>query len=408
MKLIRLSGSIFLAAMMMACGQSYKDYDNEPFTEKSPLDWENPELFGINKEAPRAEFCSYPTEELALADKRESSDLFLTLNGKWRFNWVKTPAERPYYFFKDDFDTRGWDLIDVPSSWQVKGYGVPIYVNVKYPFKKNPPFIPHDYNPVGSYKRDFKLPAGWEQKEIFVHFGAVSSAFYLWINSEMVGYSQGSKTPAEFNITSYLKEGKNSISVEVYRWSDGSYLEDQDFWRLSGISRDVYLYANDKVFIRDFHVSGGLEDDYATGLFNATVELKNLGADNHNYKLKIAMLDGDETVFQQNSDIDITDAIQLVSAADTLAGVRLWSAEDPNLYTVLISLIDDEGSVMQAISKKFGFRRVEIRDKQLLVNGVALYLKGVDLHEHHQINGHVVDEETMMEDLRLMKMSNIN
>jgi beta-galactosidase len=403
-----LIGSLVLGIITMACGQSFDKYTDEVFNEKVPRDWENPGVFNINREAPRASFYSYASEKSALADNRDGSEFYFSLNGKWHFNWVRSPDERPFYFFKDDYDVRDWDMIEVPSNWEVQGYGVPIYVNVGYPFEMNPPCIHHDYNPVGSYKRDFRIPALWNDREIFIHLGAVSSAFYLWINEEMVGYSQGSKTPAEFNITPFLKEGKNTISIEVYRWCDGSYIEDQDFWRLGGITRDVYLSAKNKVFIRDFEIQSGLTSDYKDGLFGAKLELRNYDTPDSTYNVKVAVLDGKEVLFENEESVLITRTRHNVSMSDTLSAIRTWTAETPDLYTLLITLKNNTGRVIESISRQIGFREIEIRNKQLLVNGQAIYLKGVNLHEHHHIKGHIVDEETMLTDIALMKRNNIN
>ena len=198
-------------------------------------DWENPSVISINTERPHATYIPFQDERTALKWSPSLSQFYLLLNGNWRFNWVSKPADRPKNFYKDAFDVSRWDVIPVPSDWQMHGYGYPVYINSGYPFPMNQPYIAHEHNPVGSYRRDFTLPSEWKNNEIFLHFGGVNSAFYVWINGEKVGYSQGSKTPAEFNITSFVREGKNTIAVEVYRWCDGSYLEDQDFWRLSGI-----------------------------------------------------------------------------------------------------------------------------------------------------------------------------
>lgn len=399
---------LVIIVLTAACGQTWSKYEDIPFTEKVPRDWENPAVFNENREAPRANFYSYASESSALADNKEGSEFFYSLNGKWLFHWVPSPDQRPCYFFKDNYDTRDWDHIDVPSNWEIKGYGIPIYVNSGYPFKMNPPFIEHDNNPVGSYKRDFRIPALWNNREVFVHFGAVSSAFYLWINEEYVGYSQGSKTPAEFNITQYLKEGKNTISVEVYRWCDGSYLEDQDFWRLSGITRDVFLFSTNKVHVRDFTIQSDLTADFKNGIFGANVELQNFDTPDSSYTVKIAVLDNQQVLYTEEKIIGVSETTHEVQFLDTISGIRTWSAESPELYTLLISLKNDKGRVIEAISRKIGFRSVRIENKQLLVNGVAVYLKGVNLHEHHPETGHVVGEETMLLDISTMKSNNIN
>ncbi len=397
-----------MTAVLMSCQTGRNKYENEPFTEKIPRDWENPAVFNLNRELPRASFMTFGSRSSAISNKFEGSEFFSDLNGKWYFNWVRKPSDRPYYFFRDDYDIRDWDLIDVPSSWEVKGYGVPIYTNSKYPHEKNPPFINHEYNPVGSYKREFRTSPLWAGKEIFIHFGAVSSAFYLWINEQLVGYSQGSKTPAEFNITSFLKDGRNTVSVEVYRWSDGSYLEDQDFWRLSGISRGVYLYARNKVHIRDFSIKADLTDDYQHGILGLTVELRNYGSPDSIFKVSASVMHGESVLFQESEKVNIDELSNFIFMSDTLEKVMAWSAEQPNLYSLLISLEDADGKLVESLSQKIGFRKIEISDKQLKVNGVPVYLKGVNLHEHHDVNGHVVDEQTLLKDILTMKSNNIN
>lgn len=258
--------------LQWAC-QSYNDYAGVPFEEKQPADWENPAVNEINREAPRAWFVPFATPEEVDADNIWASSFMQSLNGEWQFMYSDKPSERPFYFFKDDFDTRKWPSITVPSNFELEGFTYPIYTNVQYPHAVTPPTIQDHYNPVGSYKREFSLPENWDGKEIYLHFGVVSSAMYVWVNEQQVGYSQDSKTPAVFNITPYLKSGTNTLAVEVYKWSDGSYLEDQDFWRLGGITRDVYLQARNATHIKDFSVSSNLDDDYSTGLFGLEVQV---------------------------------------------------------------------------------------------------------------------------------------
>lgn len=240
-------------------------------------DWENPQMIGKNKEAAHSTLVPYASLAKAVAGDRPASGFYRSLNGKWSFNWVEKPADMPADFYKPEFDVRGWDKIQVPINWQLAGYGMPIYLNQPYAFEKNPPFIQKFYNPVGSYRTEFTVPADWKQRRIFLHFDGVESAFYLWINGRKVGYSQGSRTPAEFNITGYLHEGKNTVAARVYRWSDGSYLECQDFWRLSGIFRDVYLFSTPSVHIRDFEVAGNFDDDLRDAVVHVTARLRNYG-----------------------------------------------------------------------------------------------------------------------------------
>jgi len=227
-------------------------------------DWENPDIVEINKEKPHATLFPYESRSKALSFNKEKSNYFQSLNGEWNFNWVEKPADIIENFYEESFDDKLWDKIEVPSNLELQGYGIPIYVNHPYEFTKtpNPPNVPQDYNPVGSYRKIFNIPSDWLSQKVFIHFGAVKSAFYIWVNGQRVGYSQGSKTPAEFDITPYTRAGENLVAIEVYRWSDGTYLECQDFWRISGIERDVYVYSTPKVHIRDYFVKTNLRDNY--------------------------------------------------------------------------------------------------------------------------------------------------
>ena len=290
----------------------------------------------------------------------------------------------------------------------MKGYDVPIYVNIPYPYKMDPPKIPHDWNPVGSYKRSFKIPSEWKEKEVFLHFGAVSSAFYVWVNEQLVGYSEDSKVPAEFNITKYLREGKNSVAVEVYRWSDGSYLEDQDFWRLSGIQRSVFLHARPKTFINDFFANGDLENNYNDGLLKVDVSLKGTGQGSTDFVVEASLFDGTNKLYTGSEDIKLSDGAGSVKFTKKLPDINKWSAEKPNLYSLVLALKDKDGKVLEFVSSKVGFRKVEIFGSQLLVNGVAIRIKGTNMHEHDDVNGHVVDEALILKDIRVMKSNNIN
>jgi|WetSurMetagenome_2_1015567.scaffolds.fasta_scaffold00004_140 beta-galactosidase len=398
---------VLLVAIAVSC-KRYSKYEGIAFTEKEPRDWENPEMIRQNKEAPHATLISFNDEESALAADKMNSPNILSLDGIWKFNLVKSPDQRPYWFFKDDYDTRDWKDIQVPSNWEMKGYDVPIYVNISYPYKNDPPRIQHDYNPVGSYKRTFYVPSDWDGKEVFLHFGAVASAFYVWINEQPVGYSQDSKTPAEFNITKYLKNGKNSISVEVYRWCDGSYLEDQDFFRLSGIQRPVFLHARPKTYIRDFFAVGDLNENYTDGLLKLNVELTGVPQPEDNLRVKVSLYDNGQELYNELKDIKLTDKNASFYFETSFPEVKRWTAETPDLYSLVITLMDSDGEILESVSSKIGFRKVEIKNSQLLVNGKAVYLKGTDMHEHDELNGHVIDEAMILKDIRVMKSHNIN
>ncbi len=399
---------ILAAILSLTSCRKYNNYDGVVFTEKEPRDWENPGMFSQNREAPHATFISYNDVESAMTDDKASSPNYMLLDGIWKFHYANSPDERPYWFFKDDYDTREWDDIEVPSNWQMKGYDVPVYVNITYPFKKDPPLIEHTWNPVGSYKRTFKVPGNWKKKEVFLHLGAVSSAYYVWVNEQPVGYFQDSKTPAEFNITKFLKRGKNSIAVEVYRWCDGSYLEDQDFWRLSGIQRSVFLHARPKTYISDFFFRGDLQNNYMDGVLNLDVSLKDTESDKKDFTVEASLFDVDNKFYSETKEISIPDSKATVDFKKDLPEIKRWSTETPDLYTLVICLRDDKGNIMECVSSRVGFRKVEIVDSRLLINGVAVYLKGTDLHEHNDVTGHVIDDETILKDIRVMKSNNIN
>ena len=322
-----------------------------------------------------------------------------SLNGTWQFHLAQNPSERPFWFFKNDFDTRKWDEIQVPANWEVVGFDYPIYTNVKYPHEKTPPLIQEHYNPVGSYKRTFEVPAEWDGSEIIAHFGAVSSNMNLWVNEQYVGYSEDSKTPAEFNITKYLVPGENTMAVEVFRWSDASYLEDQDFWRLSGITRDAYLIARGPQALKDFRVGSSLDDTYTNGLFSLDVELAN----NDNLTVEAVLSDNGNIVKEFSETTDGT----AVNFAAEIPNVKQWSAEIPNLYELVITLKNGE-EVVEVIRQDVGFRRIEIIDATLRVNGKYVYIKGANLHEHNDKTGHVQDKETMLLDIKTMKENNLN
>ncbi|MGQ8337437.1 glycoside hydrolase family 2 TIM barrel-domain containing protein [Sunxiuqinia sp. A32] len=397
--------SVILLFVLASCTSKYTDV---PFEEMNPKPWEDPEIVQINKEDPRAAYIPYTSIDQANEDVMWNSPLLQTLNGTWKFHLSQNPGERPYWFFKDDYDTRDWDEIEVPSNWEVQGFDYPIYTNVDYPHAKTPPLIQENYNPVGSYKRTFEIPADWDGKEIYLHFGAASSCLSVWVNEQYVGYSEDSKTPAEFNVTNVIKEGKNSLAVEIHRWSDASYLEDQDFWRLSGITRDSYVMARNKKHIDDFRVISTLDENYQNGVFELTVDLANLSEEQTDVTVDAELFDGDQSIQKFSEKVALAKIDESTSFKALIPNVKAWTAETPNLYKLLISLKDGEGNLIEVVRQDVGFRTVEIKNSQLMVNGKPIYVKGVNLHEHHDVNGHVVDKETMLKDIKTMKMHNIN
>lgn len=373
-------------------------------------DWENPGVFQINREPARANFLPFADVPSAIEDVYAGSPWYMSLSGTWKFKWSPTPAQRPTNFFENSFNTVGWDDIKVPSNWELKGYGIPIYTNVTYPFRKNPPFIDHSDNPVGSYKRSFSMPATWEGRRVYLYFEAGTSAMYVWVNGKKVGYSQNTKSPTEFDITEYVKSGQNDLAVEVYRYSDGSYLEDQDFWRLSGIDRDVHLYSTEQVRIADFFARPDLDKNYRNGSLDIDVDLKNFKTATSNLRVKATLYDADKkAVFSKTAKTSVSaDGKKTINIKQNVRSPRLWSNETPYLYSLVLTLQDDKGNEVEHVATKIGFRKVELKDGQLLVNGIPILVRGVNIHEHHPDFGHYVPHEMGLKDIRTMKELNIN
>ncbi len=374
-------------------------------------DWENQKVFERNRLPARASFVPYPDEDSALTGQRGSSPWFKLLNGNWKFQYAETPALAPEGFFEESYDVSDWDDIQVPCSWQLLGYGRPHYTNVKYPFPVDPPNVPTE-NPTGSYRRDFFIPDEWSDRQIFLRFEGVDSAFYVWINGQQVGYSQGSRLPAEFDITEYVRAGTNNIAVRVYRWSDGSYLEDQDMWWLSGIFRDVYLITVPRVHVFDFRIRTELDSNYRDAVLKIRTILKNHGEQADKYQIELRLLDSDlRPMPGQSPSSEVTiqaDGEVALDLEESVTNPEKWSAENPCLYTLLITLRDAKGEIIEVIPGKFGFRSVELKDGNMLVNGVPIMIKGVNRHDHHPDLGRAVPLECMVEDILLMKRHNIN
>ncbi|WP_026714360.1 glycoside hydrolase family 2 TIM barrel-domain containing protein [Flavobacterium daejeonense] len=371
-------------------------------------EWENPQILDRGKESGRTSFLLFGNEaELKTGNPKQSS-LYQSLNGTWKFHIVKNPSQRLMDFYAEDLKETHWENIKVPSNWEIQGFDIPIYTNITYPFPKNPPFIGGDYNPVATYRRTFTVADSWNDKEIILHFASVSGYARVYLNGKEVGMTKASKTPAEFNVTSFLKKGENLIAVQVFRWHDGSYLEDQDFWRLSGIERDVYLQAMPKTTIWDYTVQSELDSQYQNGIFNLDVVLKSFANTKiKNPIVKVDLFDNEgKLVFSESKKATVKDT--KISFAKTIEKVKQWNAETPILYRYTISLLDNKGKMLEALSQKTGFRKVEIKDAQLLVNGKAVLVKGVNIHEHDDVNGHVPNKELMLKDLQLMKEHNIN
>lgn len=396
-----------------------------PLSAQVHHDWEDNHVLQINREPARAYFIPYGVK---------TGDRTLSLNGDWHFRWTKTPDELIKDFYRTDYDVSSWKTLAVPANWEVNGYGTPIYVSAGYPFKIDPPYVTREpkkewttyveRNPTGQYKRTFLLPAAWQSGQTLLRFEGVMSAFYVWINGKRVGYSQGSMEPSEFNVTSYLKGGENQIAVEVYKYSDGSYLEDQDFWRFGGIHRDVLLYHTPDVRLRDVAVRTTQEKDCWTLAVNPQFSVYN-GETGEGYRLVATLLDGSTAVGGDTVPVDEVLDLQHKAARMNewfpqrgyrkfnrmtirMANPRLWSAEVPNLYTLKLQLQDAAGRNIEQTSLQVGFRQINIRGGQLLINGTPIKIRGVNRHEHDPYKARVMTEELMLQDLRLMKAAHIN
>ena len=370
-----------------------------PARAQSFKEWQDPEINQVNRLPMHATFFAYGNEDILGAPKESYN--YLSLNGNWKFNWVKNANERPIDFFKPGFNDAGWDSIPVPGNWELHGYGDPIYVNVGYPwrndFKTNPPAVPEKNNHVGTYRRSVTIPKNWDGKQVIMHLGSVTSNVYVWVNGKFVGYSEDSKLEPEFDITPYLKKGNNEIALQVFRWCDGTYLEDQDFFRLSGIARDSYLYSRNKSEgIDDIRLTPDLDSDYKDATL--TIDLTLRGNPTLDFELR------DPNGFK----VPFTEASRSKNQVVlNIENPQKWSAETPNLYYLLITATKN-GKLIEKIPLTVGFRKVEIKDAQLLVNGQPILIKGVDRHELDPDGGYVVSRDRMAQDLKIMKENNIN
>ena len=346
-------------------------------------------------------YFAYESEQAALKGCRLASDNYMTLNGTWKFNWVQNADQRPTDFYKVDFNDKGWDNIQVPGVWELNGYGDPIYVNVGYPwrsqYKNNPPYVPTVNNHVGTYRKEIELPADWKGRQIMAHFGSVTSNMYLWVNGKFVGYSEDSKLEAEFDLTKYLRPGKNIIAFQVFRWCDGTYLEDQDFFRYSGVGRDCYLYTRTANHIEDIRITPDLDAQYKDGTLQIDIQMKGKGT----VDLKLLDKEGKEVTTAQ------VKGSGKQTASMTVSNPAKWTAETPNLYT-LVANLQENGKIIESIPVKVGFRKIELKNGQILVNGQAVLFKGADRHEMDPDKGYVVSRERMIQDIKRMKELNIN
>ncbi|SEM31606.1 beta-galactosidase [Chryseobacterium taichungense] len=373
-------------------------------------DWENPRIVDQGKEKPHVTFVSFDDQQNAISDDYGRSVNYKSLNGQWKFSYTDQYKDRPTDFYKTTLDDSGWANLTVPSNWELNGFGIPIYTNVTYPHPRTPPFIGPN-NPVGTYRKTFTVPEDWDKKEILLHFGSISGCAFIYVNGRKVGMTKASKTPAEFDITKYLKKGQNLLAVQIFRWHDGSYLEDQDFWRLSGLERDVYLYALPKLAIWDFFLKADLDAQYKNGLFSADVDLRKFkGNDLKSGSLTLSLLDkSGKAIYNKQESFSVNaDSIQTLKFHTTIKNPLKWNAETPNLYDCVLTLKDQNGTVISITASKVGFRKVEIKNARLLVNGMSISVHGVNRHEHDDVTGHTTTRALMLKDIKLMKELNIN
>lgn len=416
---MRRAGLIFLmiAGATMDC-----------LSQSIPWELLTPEVVSLGRMPMKANAFAYETIDLAKAKDKRSSRYFLDLNGDWKFHWVQNPKERSGDFYRTDFDDQAWGFIKVPANWELNGYGIPIYVNQPYEFighakrygALNPPFdIPEDNNPVGSYRKKFVIPGSWDGRQVFIHLGAVKSAFFIWVNGQKVGYSEDSKLAAEFDITEFITPGENLVALQVYRWSDASYLECQDMWRISGIERDVFIYSTPKLDIRDFKITSVLDSAYERGVLHAELEINNYKIDKgalhskpDTFSVEMELRDAaGNAVWKEKSGktLSVLGSYHTsVSFNASIPNVSKWTAESPYLYDLFMTLRDKDSAVLQVVPVKAGFRTVELKDRKLLVNGRKVLLKGVNRHEHNARTGHAITREDMRKDMEMMKKLNVN
>lgn len=377
--------------------------------------WEDPSVCGINREPMTAHFTPYISEQAAL-DHFKLDDMArfavapsierrVSLDGTWKFHYSRNLATVPSGFHDDGYDVSNWSQILVPGSWELQGFDAPIYTDVSYPFPPNPPYVPQDYNPVGDYVRDFTVPEGWQDDDIFLDFEGVESAYGVWVNGHFAGYGEDSRLPSLYNITRWLRPGNNRLAVRVIRFSDGSYLEDQDYWKYSGIERHVYLQARPRTRVTDFILAAGLTDGYCNGVVDLTLSLHGVVK---GWTTRVTLLAPDSTCLLQKTWRLHSAADSLLTLHHAMGAVRAWSAEDPVCYRLVVTTLDRQGREQESFVHPFGFRNVEIHNGQLLVNGVALKIKGVNRHEHDALQGRTISVESMLQDIRLMKAANIN
>lgn len=408
--------SSFMICLSLCCAHTSVALAAQDGKQPAASDpWQDATVTHINRMPMTAHYLPFTSENGALAQlKMDDARRFQlntqnerrrSLDGVWKFKLVKNPSLALTDFFKTSYNVSDWQNINVPSSWELQGFDAPIYTDVTYPFKANPPFVPQDYNPVGHYVHEFTVPENWKGMDVIMDFEGVESAFYLWINGKMVGYSEDSRLPAHFNISKFLKKDKNRLAMKVFRFSDGSYLEDQDYWKYSGIERNVFIQARPKSRMNDYVLGNKLINQYKDGNFTLDVNMLN-PQKGQKVEVKVLSATG-KSLFKQNQSIT-SPADTLIHFEKLLKSVQPWSAESPYLYTLVINTTDRNGRVEESVAQPFGFRTIEMKNGQLLVNGVAITIKGVNRQEHNAVHGRTLSIGEMVKDVKMMKQFNIN
>jgi len=373
---------------------------------------ENTSVFELNQEEGHTPLVPYMSVNETLINNRQRAASYLLLNGTWKFRFSETPEGAPSGVFAENFNDKKWDTIHVPSNWEMQGFGDPLFRNVKTPFPPNPPFIPKEYNPTGFYRKTFKIPADWKDREIFLRMEKTASASFVWINGQETGYNEGAQEPAEYNITKYLKPGRNTIAVMVTKYCDGYYLEDQDYWRLAGIFDDVWLFAAPKTHIFDWYATTDLDDDYKNARLDLLIDVKNYFSSTINdLSVRATLYDSDKNIIKNiiSEKFPVAPSGKhTVMLSDDVIEPAKWSAEYPNLYTLIFELIDNTGKTVEVINGRIGFKETEIRNQVFYLNGVPVKLNGINSHMQHPLLGHTMDEATIRKDLSIFKQFNIN
>jgi beta-galactosidase len=373
---------------------------------------ENTEVFELNQVDGHVPLIPYYSITEALKNNKSESSSFISLNGTWKFHYADTPEGTPELFFEKNYKDKGWDTIHVPSNWEMQGFGDPLFRNVSTPFKPNPPYYPKEYNPTGSYRKTFSIPSSWKGRKIFLRMEKTASASFVWVNGREAGYNEGAQEPAEYDITEFVKPGSNVIAVNVYKYSDGYYLEDQDYWRLAGIFDDVWIYATPSLHIFDWQAVTDLDEKYIDANLNLSVNIKNFSeATVQNISVKATLYDASKKIIKTlSSDKFNVDrgSGKIVELSGLISKPQKWSAEYPNLYSLTFELLNQSGLTTEVISGRIGFKETEIRNQVFYLNGVPVKLNGINSHMQHPVTGHTMDEATIRKDLTLFKQFNIN